>query len=727
MQRRKQKEKVAGPSKEAAKTEVPAALKKQLKLDDLPTEEELQVKETTLQIMIVFLVIVILYVVAFCLRLFSVIRYESIIHEFDPHFNFRGTKTLVYDGVEAFYNWFDTLVWYPLGRWVGHTVYPGLMLTSGAIYHTLHFFNFPIDIRNVCVFLAPLFAGNTALVTFLMARECWDTGAGLVAAAFVAIVPGYISRSVAGSYDNEAIAIFAIINTFFGFVKAVKTGRMKWAAYAAVAYMYMVHAWGGYIYIINLVPVYVYGMVLIGRYSHRLYVAFSTFYILGTLFSLLVPFVGFAAVISNTHMAAPIVFALLQFHNLMAFMRGHLGDQFGAAFKKLIYFGVISAVVVFVAALVLGIVDITKTGRFFYMLNPAANTIPIIASISEHQATPWSSFFFDLSFLVMLMPVGMYYCFREWTDGAIFLLTYGVTATYFGCVMTRLILVLAPAACMLAGVGVSRTLTLFMRDSTRGKDSDRNLGSQGVSRMIGTAVTALFGSLFFFYVVHCSWITSEAYSSPSIILQANGHNGQRVIFDDYREGYFWLQTNTAPDAKIMSWWDYGYQMASMSNRTTIVDNNTWNNTHIATVGRCLASSEEDCYRVMRKLDVDYVLVVFGGYIGYSSDDINKFLWPIRIGGSVYPMIKERDYLNQNGEYRVDSGASKRMLNSMMYKMCYYRFGEVQTSYQHPAGFDRVRNTVIGRPDFKLSKIQEAFTTEHWMVRIYRVRKEPNRG
>ena len=34
----------------------------------------------------------------------------------------------------------------------------------------------------------------------------------------------------------------------------------------------------------------------------------------------------------------------------------------------------------------------------------------------------------------------------------------------------------------------------------------------------------------------------------------------------------------------MSWWDYGYQITGFSNRTTLVDNNTWNNTHIATVG-----------------------------------------------------------------------------------------------------------------------------------------------
>ena len=34
----------------------------------------------------------------------------------------------------------------------------------------------------------------------------------------------------------------------------------------------------------------------------------------------------------------------------------------------------------------------------------------------------------------------------------------------------------------------------------------------------------------------------------------------------------------------MSWWDYGYQITAMANRTIIVDNNTWNNTHISRFG-----------------------------------------------------------------------------------------------------------------------------------------------
>ena len=47
------------------------------------------------------------------------------------------------------------------------------------------------------------------------------------------------------------------------------------------------------------------------------------------------------------------------------------------------------------------------------------------------------------------------------------------------------------------------------------------------------------------YSFHCIWVTSEAYSSPSIVLSANGQNGQRIIFDDFREAYYWLRHNTA--------------------------------------------------------------------------------------------------------------------------------------------------------------------------------------
>ena len=109
----------------------------------------------------------------------------------------------------------------------------------------------------------------TAIACFLLTREVWNARAGLLAACFIAIVPGYISRSVAGSYDNEGIAIFALLFTYFLWIKSVKTGSVMWATATALSYFYMVSAWGGYVFIINLVPLHVFALLLMGRFSNR--------------------------------------------------------------------------------------------------------------------------------------------------------------------------------------------------------------------------------------------------------------------------------------------------------------------------------------------------------------------------------------------------------------------------------------------------------------------------
>lgn len=193
--------------------------------------------------------------------------------------------------------------------------------------------------------------------------------------------------------------------------------------------------------------------------------------------------------------------------------------------------------------------------------------------------------------------------------------------------MVRLMLVLAPAACMLAAIGASKTLKTFMRALKRRERSKSKKSDESKSIPSQIALVMVFGItfMFVFYVIHCTWVTSEAYSSPSIVLAARGHQGQRIIFDDFREAYYWLSQNTADDARVMSWWDYGnsilhiyilgYQITAMANRTVLVDNNTWNNTHIATVGKAMASNEPDAYKIMKRLDVDYVLVIFGGLTG----------------------------------------------------------------------------------------------------------------
>ncbi|KAI1744292.1 glycosyltransferase family 66 protein [Xylaria scruposa] len=683
-------------------------------------------------------------------RLFSVIRFESIIHEFDPWFNFRATKYLVANGFYQFWDWFDDRTWHPLGRVTGGTLYPGLMVTSGVIYHLLRFLTVPVDIRNICVLLAPAFSGLTAYAAYLLTNEMTtSSSAGLLAAAFMGITPGYISRSVAGSYDNEAIAIFLLVFTFFLWIKALKLGSVLWGALCALFYGYMVASWGGYAFITCLVPLHAFVLICMGRFSMRLYVAYTTWYALGTLASMQIPFVGFLPVRTSEHMPALGIFGFLQLVAFLEYVRSAVPSR---QFQTFLYVGLGG---IFGVGL-LGLVGLTAggyiapwSGRFYSLWDTgyAKIHIPIIASVSEHQPTAWPAFFFDLNMLIWLFPAGVYMCFQKLEDEHVFIIVYALFGSYFAGVMVRLMLTLTPVVCVAAAIAASQLLDAYLQynspevaddkeeESSDGaakkasKQSSLRSTSQpvvGIYNLLSKAFIAGAMTLFLLiFVQHCTWVTSNAYSSPSVVLASRMPDGSQHIIDDYREAYQWLRQNTKEDAKIMSWWDYGYQIGGMADRPTLVDNNTWNNTHIATVGKAMSSREEVAYPIMRQHEVDYVLVVFGGLLGYSGDDINKFLWMVRIAEGIWPdEVKERDFFTPRGEYKVDADASETMKNSLMYKMSYHNYASLFPPGQAQ---DRVRSARLPDQSPVLNSLEEAYTSENWIIRIYKVKDLDNFG
>ncbi|GBG71322.1 hypothetical protein CBR_g8744 [Chara braunii] len=719
-------------------------------------------------------------------------------------FSIRLFSYLSKAGVYNFWNWFDDRTWYPLGRVVGGTVYPGLMLTAGTMWKIANSLNIPLSVETVCVFTAPVFSANTAWATFLLAKEVRGPGAGLTAAALIATVPSYISRSVAGSYDNEGIAIFALVFTFFLYLKTLNTGSLFYATANALAYFYMVCSWGGYTFIINLIPIHALVCLFSGRYSSRLYVAFAPLVVFGTLLAASVPVVGFNAVMTSEHFASFLVFCILHIVALVCFLKRILPKKtLLLAQTVVITLGLGGAIALgaVLVAMVAKSPTLGWSGRSLSLLDPtyASKYIPIIASVSEHQPPTWPSYFMDIHILAFLVPAGFVACFLPLSDASLFLVLYGVTSVYFSGVMVRLMLVLAPAACILSGVALSAAFNTLTRSAkfhiygfifpkgapveseakstaptepkVTAEDSATDSASEVVTPKVATSGRkrrgskmkeaeeepqrerksapskgkstskpkvqdkrtawplpldvsllglALLLSASCFYMYHSVWAASEAYSAPSIVLSTHTQDGRTHIFDDFREAYAWLRHNTREDAKVVSWWDYGYQTTAMANRTVLVDNNTWNNTHIATVGTAMSSPERQGWEIFKALDVDYVFVIFGGMVGYPSDDINKFLWMVRIGGGVFPHIKESDYL-RNGQYRIDAQATPTMLNCLMYKLSYYRFTDATGD-----GYDRVRGTQIGKKHFKLNYFEEVFTTQHWMVRIYKLKPVKNR-
>lgn len=235
----------------------------------------------------------------------------------------------------------------------------------------------------------------------------------------------------------------------------------------------------------------------------------------------------------------------------------------------------------------------------------------------------------DLQFLIFLFPAGVVLCFRDLRDEHVFVIIYAVMASYFAGVMVRLMLTLTPVVCVSAAVAFSSLLDTYI-DPTQPEDTEdvknedssatgSNASSPGATKKSKKAAAAAAQSstssalsdlvsattptkkgdtpknkgifaldtrlaviinalgMLSFFVFHCTWVTSSAYSSPSVVLASTNPDGSQHIIDDFREAYYWLRQNTPETAVVMSWWDYGYQIAGMADRPTLVDNNTWNN------------------------------------------------------------------------------------------------------------------------------------------------------
>jgi dolichyl-diphosphooligosaccharide--protein glycosyltransferase len=174
--------------------------------------------------------------------------------------------------------------------------------------------------------------------------------------------------------------------------------------------------------------------------------------------------------------------------------------------------------------------------------------------------------------------------------------------------------------------------------------------------------------------------------------RGRSHDGSTVIIDDFREGYWWLRDNTPEDARIMAWWDYGYQITGIGNRTSIADGNTWNHEHIALLGKALVSSEKKGWQIARHL-ADYLLIWTTRYAGMYGDDIAKSPHMARIAGSVYSDIDPSEfYVDQYGQ------PSRMMEDSVLWRTHHYRFGSVK----------------------KLEYFEEVYTTKNRMMRIYKI-------
>ena len=667
------------------------------------------IKAEKLKSIISLAVLILTSVLAFVSRLFSNITNEPIIHEYDPHFNWRCAQYIYENGIYEFFGWYDNISWYPQGRPVGETTYPGLMFTSAIIKWALEHIHINISLLQVCVHMGPLFSIFSVLVAYAFGTMLCDSSVGLLSCLITSFIPGMMARSVAGAYDYECVSLFILVFCIYTFMCALKNGSIFMSTLSGFVYGYMALTWGGYVFISNCIPLYVATMIIIGRYSFRLHITYSLWSLVGTLLSAQIPFIGDKIFHKPEHFAIIFVFIGIQIWGFFTFISKHLSAN---SFTTLWISSSLVVPIFFLFVITVGASTGLLggfSGRLLQMFDPsyASKNIPIIASVAEHQQSTWSSFYVDLGGLMLFIPIGFYYAVLMNSEASYMILICGMSTLWFASIMVRLVLVFTPSGVFAAAIGIDSILRVTFRN----KGGRANLISVTVFVFL---LLTLYGSI---------WFDCFSYSHDHIHFDVLTSQG-RASSDDYREGYRWLWSNTHRDDIVMSWWDYGYQITSMGGRACIADGNTNNFTHIGIIGMTMSSPEKVSWRLARLLDVNYMLVIFGGASAYDGDDINKFLWMPKIANQTFTNISGDMYL-QGYTGIIGNAQTNNMTNSMLFKFCYHNFIRFRIHPQVQPGFDISRSVQITKGlTFKLNLFEEAYTTKYWVVRLYRVHPDP---
>ncbi|MFQ6011938.1 MAG: hypothetical protein ACE5KG_07180, partial [Nitrososphaerales archaeon] len=234
---------------------------------------------------------------------------------------------------------------------------------------------------------------------------------------------------------------------------------------------------------------------------------------------------------------------------------------------------------------------------------------------------------------------------RRRTMGIAFALILAIAGVYVASSFGRLMVFSTLGIALLAGIGFAE-LIRHVLSSGELQTVRKKVSASGIRNEMKVVFVILMSILL---VIPASvfWIPSVSSSSvsDSPVSIANSALGYRFEVSDWLETLAWMRENTPEDAVVAAWWDYGYWITVMGNRTTLADNATLNQTRIETIGRMFMSDEPEAFQILQGLDADYV-VVFVSSIEFrpvtsgatstyqlgGGGDESKMIWFIRIPG-----------------------------------------------------------------------------------------------
>jgi len=541
--------------------------------------------------------------------------------EFDPFFNYRATEYILENGADAYFNWIDEKSWHPFGRNVSETSQATLHLTAASLYPV---FNFGSSLYDFTI-LFPMVVGSlTAISVFAFVRVLGGTTAGLFAALIFSVSIPIFSRGLIGWFKSEPLGLFFAFIAMYLFVSGIKFNKGKISIIKLITAGFFLSlglsAWGGILFFIIPIVLFYFSLPFFKNKDNFIMWAAPSFSI------------------------SLIVFSMM-FERTSSFIIGYAGLAILLPTIFIIISGIIMKFsnertklrncAIVLGSFVISGIGISNSGivglpsfRYLNAINPfLISQDDLTDSVAEHFTTSLNMSFTFLSVFLIFAVIGMWFIFSKKTinlktDMRIFAIIISIIAIYVSSSFVRLEIFASVGIIILGSIG----LTILTQKIFEQK-------GQNLTKLIFPAVIIILFIIPLTMPENNSWLTWADFT-PSIL---NGGSAYaQFSSDDWKDATAWLKQNTSEDAIIASWWDYGYWITTLSDRTTLADNATLIDWQIQKMGYALITTPENSWHILSSNydeDISY-------YLG--NENVQKF------GGEIESEFN-KNYFAEYGE------------------------------------------------------------------------------
>ncbi len=466
---------------------------------------------------------------------------SAYIKAFDPYYFYRVAESFLEKG---YFEPKDELRYYPIG-WDSRELAPGVPWTLAYLAKLFG------DLKVSAKWYPAIFGVLAVAVFGFLARRF---NAGSIAALLLAVIPAFYYRTSQGFADKEPLAFFLGFVGWYFIYRAMEEkeeiNELLYSLLAGISFGLNNAVWGGkLLFTLALTPFFAW---LVWKKKHKKAMLLSLALVIEEVFGVFVP--RYRLFYKNIYFQ---VFLGLFLFSLLLLL---LEKKFKG--KELYIAGAVSFLALLIFSQVAFNNPLYAVSKFLAIVaSPmkATTRISLGETVAENQRPAWTwrlsnNVFWQNAGFALFLAFAVLAFLKDWRGA--FIASIWMSFFYASTRAVRLLILLGPACALASAFVLAR---LYEKKERYWKYASLALAALLVYQFAWPRSSFALPVL-----EHFSKGTSDIYAYARA---ASGTSMTKTWFEALK----WLKFNTPEREPIVTWWDYGYWIQTVANRTSVGD------------------------------------------------------------------------------------------------------------------------------------------------------------